>query len=79
MIELIAEDEDHFIELYLTTPRPFNIFVKGDFDEKKINEAAKRKGIFFVRTNIDGIGETICLPHKNQNSQKKELHSSHEK
>lgn len=63
MIELIAEDEEDFVEKTLTTPRPCTIWMRGDFDRKKIDEIAKRRGIFFINTNIDGNEGTICLPN----------------
>lgn len=68
MIELVAEDEDDFVEKSLTTPRPCTIWMKGDFDQAKIDEAAKRRGIFFVKTNIDGNEGSICLPQRNLSS-----------
>jgi hypothetical protein len=71
MIELIAEDEEDFVEKSLNTPRPCTIWMRGDFDKKKIDEAAKRRGIFFLNTNIDGEqGGTICLPQKESQTPK---------
>lgn len=61
MIELIAEDEDDFVEKSLTTPRPCTIWMKGDFDQKKIDESSKRRGIFFLNTNNNRNVGTICL------------------
>jgi hypothetical protein len=66
MIELIAEDEDDFVEKSLTTPRPCTIWMRGDFDQAKIDEAAKRRGIFFLKTNINGNEGSICLQQRNR-------------
>jgi hypothetical protein len=59
MIELVAEDEEDFVEKSLTTPRPCTIWMPLHCDQKKIDEICKRRGIFFVKTNIDG--EVRCL------------------
>ena len=62
-MEIYAEDEEDFVEKTLTTPRPCTIWMKGNFDQKKIDEAAKRRGVYFIKTKIDNDGEgTICLP-----------------
>jgi hypothetical protein len=61
MIILIAEDEDDFVEKSLTTPRPCTICIRGDFDQAKIDEAAKRRGIFFLKPNINRNEGSICL------------------
>ena len=66
MIEVIAEDEDDFVEKSLSTPRPCTIWMKADFDQKKIDEATKRRGIVFIKTNIEGDEGNICLQRKNQ-------------
>lgn len=65
MIEVTAEDEEDFVEKTLTTPRPCTIWMKGDFDRNKIDEIAKRRGIFFVNnyTHIERNEGTICLPN----------------
>ena len=56
-MEIYAEDEEDFVEKTLTTPRPCTIWMKGNFDQKKIDEAAKRRGVYFIKTKIDNDGE----------------------
>lgn len=68
-IEVYADDEEDFVEKSLSTPRPCVIWMKGDFDQQKIDEICKRKGVFFIKTNINGTEGTICLPQKPDSDQ----------
>lgn len=61
-IDVFADTEEDFVELSLTTPRPCTVWMKGDLDQQKIDEICKRRGIFFVKTHIDGTEGFICLP-----------------
>lgn len=60
VLYVFAEDEEDFVEKYLTTPRPFTIWMKKNLDLKKIHEIAKERGIFFMNMNSEP-SETIYL------------------
>lgn len=70
MLDVIAEDEEDFVEKSLTTPRPCTIWMKGDFDQSKIDEICKRRGVFFLKTNIEGTQGTICLSNQSLDQEK---------
>lgn len=54
IIEVYADDEEDFVEKSLNTPRPCTVWMRGNFDQNKIDEICKRRGVFFLKTNIDG-------------------------
>ena len=65
-IEVIAENEEDFVDKMMNTKRPCTIWQKHEFDQKKIDQICKDRGVFFIKTNIDGNEGTICLPPRKQ-------------
>lgn len=67
-IDVFAETEEEFVDLCLNTRSPCTVWQKGSLDQAKIDEICKERGVFLINTNIDGVGEAICLPHVSPNS-----------
>ena len=59
--EVFAYTEEEFVELSLTTPRPCTVWMRGDLDQEKIDEICKKRGLFFVKTDIDGEEGFVCV------------------
>jgi len=61
MIEVYTDNEEDFVEKFLSTPRPCTIWMRGDLNQDKIEEISKRRGICFIPKIIIPKDEVICL------------------